>query len=210
MKVTILASEWGPSNGGLSTINRELDIQLAKFPEVKITFFLPKCSQEDRKIALEHKAKIVQATPLLPAFEQLNCFFFPPKDLQIEVIVGHRIKLGKQAQVIKDRKTYKWVQVVHTYPEEFGMFESSISKGEEKRNTKVRLCEIADHVVGVGPKLNQTFRSYLSSCNNEIMMVMSLIDLTPKVFEEFEAVKQVSHSFRQQRRVLVFRRRRRF
>ena len=43
-----------------------------------------------------------------------------------------------------------------------------------------------------------------------IMMVMSLIDLTPRVFEEFETVKQVSHSFRQQRRVLVFWRRRRF
>ena len=56
---------------GLSTINRELAIQLAKFPEVKITFFLPKCSQENRKIALEHKAKIVQAMPLPPAFEQL-------------------------------------------------------------------------------------------------------------------------------------------
>ena len=47
------------------------------------------------------------------------------------------------------------------------MFESSISKGEEKRNTKVRRCEMADHVVGVGPKLNQTFRSYVSSCNND-------------------------------------------
>ena len=43
-----------------------------------------------------------------------------------------------------------------------------------------------------------------------IMMVMSLLDLTPRVFKEFEAVKQVSHSFRQQRRVLVFWRRRRF
>ena len=39
---------------------------------------------------------------------------------------------------------------------------------------------------------------------------MSLIDLTPRVFKEYEAVKQVSHSFRQQRRVLVFWRRRRF
>ena len=122
---------------GLSTINRELPIQLAKFPEGKITFFLPKCSQEDRKIALEHKAKIVQATPLLPAFEQLDWFFFPPKDLQIDVIVGHGVKLGKQAQVIKDRKTCKWVQVVHT-EEELGMFERSISKCEERRNTEVK------------------------------------------------------------------------
>ena len=84
---------------GLSTINRELAIQLAKFPEVKITFFLPKCGQEDRKIALEHKAKVMQATPLPPVFEQLDWFFFPPKDLQIDVIVGHGVKLGKQAQV---------------------------------------------------------------------------------------------------------------
>ena len=30
IRVTILASEWGSSKGGLSTINRELAIQLAK------------------------------------------------------------------------------------------------------------------------------------------------------------------------------------
>ena len=49
VKVTILASEWGSSNGGLSALNRELAIELAKFPEVEITFFLPKCSQQDKK-----------------------------------------------------------------------------------------------------------------------------------------------------------------
>ena len=166
MKVTILASEWGSSNGGLSTINRELAIQLAKCPEVEITFFLPKRSQEDKKVALDHKVEIVEATPM-PGFEKLDWLCFPPKDLQIDIIVGHGVKLGKQAQVIKDRKTCKWVQVVHTGPEEVGMFERSISKGEERRNTEVKLCEMADHVVGVGPKLNQTFRSYVSSCNND-------------------------------------------
>ena len=96
---------------GLSTINRELAIQLAKFPEVKITPFLPKCSQEDRKIALEHKAKIVQATPLPPAFEQLDWFFFPPKDLQIDVIVGHGVKLGKNhksLKTVKGANGFKW------------------------------------------------------------------------------------------------------
>ena len=44
IRVTILASEWGSSKGGLSTINRELAIQLTKCPEVEITFFLPQCS----------------------------------------------------------------------------------------------------------------------------------------------------------------------
>ena len=66
----------------------------------------------------------MQATPL-PAFEQLDWLCFPPKDLQIDIIVGHGVKLGK-------RKTFKWVQVVHTDPEELGMFKnysSPISKG---------------------------------------------------------------------------------
>ena len=59
------------------------------------------------------------------------------------------------------------LSLVHTDPEELWMFESSISKGKEKRNTEVKLCEMADHVIGVGLKLNQTFRSYVSSCNND-------------------------------------------
>ena len=202
VKVTILASEWGSSNGGLSTINRELAIQLAKFLEVEITLFLPKCSQEDKKVALDHKVKIVEATPL-PGFEQLDWLCFPPEDLQIDIVVGHGVKLGKQAQVIKKSKRCKWVQVVHTDPEELGMFKnysSSISKGEEKHKTEVELCEMADHVVGVGPKLSEAFRSYLCGCNKD----GNVFDLTPGVFEEFETVKQVSSSNRQQRRVLVF------
>ena len=202
VKVTILASEWGPSNRGLSTINRELAIQLAKFPELEITFFLPKCSQEDKNVALDHKVKIVEATPL-SCFEQLDWLCFPPDDLEIDIVVGHGVKLGKQAQVIKKSKRCKWVQVVHTDPEELGMFKSysrPISKGEEKHKNEVELCEMADHVVGVGPKLSEAFRSYLSGCNKD----GNVFDLTPGVFEEFETVKQVSRSDRQQRRVLVF------
>ena len=201
VKVTILGSEWGPSNEGLSTINRELAIQLAKFPEVEITFFLPKCSEEDRKIALEHKVKIVEATPL-PGFEQLDWLCFPPKDLQIDIIVGHGVKLGKQAQVIKDLKTCKWFQVVHTDPEELGMFKNvsnPISKGEENHKTEVELCKMADHVVGVGPKLSEAFRSYLCGCNKD----GNVFDFTPGVFEEFKAVRQAPNQ-RQQRSVLVF------
>ena len=47
--VTILASEWGSSKGGLSTFNREFAIQLAKSSCVEVIFFLPKCSDEDKK-----------------------------------------------------------------------------------------------------------------------------------------------------------------
>ena len=201
VKVTILASEWGSSKGGLSTINRGLAIQLAKCPEVEITFFLPQCSQEDKKVALQNNVKIVEAAPL-PGFEQLEWLSFPPDHLQIDIIVGHGVKLGKQVQIIKKSKKCKWLQVVHTDPEELGMFKNysnPISKGEEKHKTEVELCKLADHVVGVGPKLSEAFRSYLRSCRKDD----TVLDFTPGVFEEFAALKQVP-SERQQRSVLVF------
>ena len=201
VKVTILASEWGSSNVGLSTLNRELAIQLAKFPEVEITFFLPKCSQQDKKVALEYNVKIVQAKPV-PGMEQLYWLCFPPDDLQIDIIVGHGAELGSLAYTIKRNKKCKWVQVVHSDPEELGMFRnnsSPILKGEEKHKTEVELCEMADHVVGVGGKLSEAFRSYLRGCNKDD----NVFDFTPGLFEEFGTVKQVP-SERQQRSVLVF------
>ena len=201
VQVTILASEWGSTKGELSTINRELAIQLAKYPEVEITFFLPKCSQKDKKLALIYNVKIVEATPR-PGLEQLDWLCFAPEDLQIDIIVAHGVKLGRQAQIIKKSKRCKWVQVVHSDPEELGMFKNysdPISKGEEKHKTEVKLCEMADHFVGVGPKLSEFFRPDLRSCQKDD----NVLDLTPGVFEEFVAVKQALNE-RQQRSVLVF------
>ena len=201
VKVTILASEWGSSKEELSTMNRELAIQLAKCPEVEITVFLPQCSQKDKKEALKYKVKIVEATPR-SGFKQLDWLCSPPEDLQIDIVVGHGVKLGKQAQFIKDMKKCKWIQVVHTDPEECGMFKSysyPISKDKDKHKTEVELCEMADHVVGIGPKLSEAFRSYLRHCQKDDYV----LDFTPGILEEFDTVKQVP-SERQQRSVLVF------
>ena len=201
VKVTILASEWGSSKEELSTVNRELSIQLAKCPEVEITVFLPQCSQKDKKEALKYKVKIVEATPR-SGFKHLDWLCFPPEDLQIDIVVGHGVTLGKQAQFIKDMKKCKWIQVVHTDPEECGMFKNysyPISKGKDKHKTEVELCEMADHVVGIGPKLSEAFRSYLRGCQKDDYV----LDFTPGVFEEFETVKQVP-SERKPRKVLVF------
>ena len=200
VKVTILASEWGSSNGGLSTLNRELAIQLAKFPEVEITFFLPKCSQQDKQVALMYNVEIVEAKPV-PGMEQLNWLCFPPDDLQIDIIVGHGAELGSPAYAIKRNKRCKWVQVVHTDPAELGMFQNNsnpILKGEEKHKTEVELCEMADHVLGVGGKLSEAFRSYLRGCSKDD----NVFAFTPGLFEEFGTVKQVP-SERQLRSVLV-------
>ena len=201
VQITFLASEWGSSQGGLSTINRELAIQLAKFSEADITFFLPNCNQEDEESALQHKVKIVKASRK-PGFKELDWLSFPPEELQIDIIVGHGVKLGRQAQAIKDSKKCKWVQVVHTDPEELGMFKTysnPISKGEKKHKIEVELCKRADLVVGVGSKLSEAFRLYLRGCRKD----KRVVDFTPGIFEEFITVNQTVEE-QKKRRVLVF------
>ncbi|XP_068717012.1 D-inositol 3-phosphate glycosyltransferase-like [Montipora capricornis] len=201
VKVTVLASEWGSSNGGLSTMNRNIAIQLAKSSDVEISFFVPRCSENDKAEALRHNISIVEATQLV-GYEELDWLSFPPDDLQIEVVVGHGVKLGRQVQAIRKSHQCRWVQVVHTDPEEMGMFEGypdPIRRGEEMRNDEVKLCEKADFVVGIGPKLTETFRSYLRFCKND----QTIFDFTPGIFEEFRTVKQVPKEGNH-RSVLVF------
>ena len=201
VQVTILASEWGSSKGGLSTINRELAIQLAKFSGLEVTFFLPKCSDEDKKAADSHGISIVEAVRR-PGYNELDWLSFPPRHLTIDVVVGHGAKLGRQAQVIRDFHNCKWVQVVHTDPEELGMFkryENPISMGEEKHHVEVELCEMADFVVGVGPKLVEAFRKYLGFCKKH----QDVFEFTPGIFDEFSSVQQVPDE-RKECSVLVF------
>ena len=190
IKVTILASEWGSSKGGLSTINRELAIQLAKYPDVEVTFFLPKCSHECKKEAQHHGISIVEAGRQ-PGYEELDWLSSPPDYLQIDLVVGHGVKLGCQAQFIRKSHKCRWVQVVHTDPEELVMlkcYENPISKGEQKHSAEVELCEMADLVVGVGPKLTEDFRKYLAWCKKD----QDVFELTPGVFADFACVEQVS------------------
>ena len=201
IKVTILASEWGSSKGGLSTINRELAIQLAKYYHCKVTFFLLKCSHEDTEEAQRHGISLVKADRK-PGYDELDLLSFPPRDLQIDVVVGHGVKLGKQAQVIRESHKCKWIQVVHTDPEKLGMYkcyENPIAKGEKKHNVEVELCQMADLVVGVGPKLTEAFRKYLRWCKKG----QDIFEFTPSIFAEFASVEQALDE-RKPRSVLVF------
>ena len=189
IKVTILASEWESTKGGLSTINRELAIQLAKFPDVEVSSFLPKCSHESKKEAQYHGISIVEAERLVGYHEELDWLSFPPENLQIDVVVGHGVKLGRQAQVIRKSHKCRWVQVVHTDPEKLGMYkcyENPISKGEQKHSAEVELCQMSDLVVAVGPKLAEAFRKYLRWCRKD----QNVSEFTPGVFADFANVEQ--------------------
>ena len=188
VKVVLLASEWSSKRGGISTFNRVLAIHLAQNPNVAVSVFLPECDQTERDAANSNKVTLVQAEPR-PGIDKMLWLCHPPKDLEIDFVIGHGVVLGRQAQIIRDNRECTWVQFVHTDPEELGMFKDypdAVPKGEDKHQTEVKLCEIADFVVAVGPKLAEAYRSYLRYCGKD----QDVFELTPGIFSEFSNVVQ--------------------
>jgi len=180
--------------GGLSTINRKLAILLAQHTHVEVTFLVPEfaCGEEDKITAGRHNIIIREAQRRPGYNDPLDWLSFPPRDLDTDIVVGHGAKLGKQAQVIKEAHACKWAQVVHTAPEELGMYKNyprAIAKGEEKNRAEVDLCKLADLVVTVGPKLAEAYSSYLRSCKKH----QDIFQLTPGTFHEFSTTEQVAH-----------------
>ncbi|XP_078353415.1 uncharacterized protein LOC144638111 isoform X1 [Oculina patagonica] len=203
-QVMLLAGEWGSSKGGLPTINRQLAIELAKSPNLEVTFYLTKCSEEEKRIATNSGITIIIAKER-PGYEVLDRLGFPPEELPvIDVVVGHGVKLGKQAQLIQ-RFCPKcvWIQFEHTAPEELAMYKKyscNISRGEQKHHTEVQLSALADLVVAVGPKLTEDFKTYLRPYPKK-----KVFEITPdpSIFHEFKECKQAKED-REKFYVLMF------
>ena len=192
LKVTLLANEWGSSRGGLSTINRTLAIHLAKDPHVEVTILVPEfeCGEKDKREAKSYNISIIEAGHLPGFSDPLDWLIVPPEDLDIHVVIGHGAKLGRQAQIIRRSHQCKWVQVVHTEPEELAMhknYPSAIAKGEEKNTAEVELCQNADLVVAIGPKLKEAFSCKLRLYHQDIFQ------LIPGSFAEFSDIKHAAH-----------------
>ena len=191
LRVTLLSSEWRSTKGGLSTINRELAIQLAKHPKVDVSVYLPQCSEEDKRVAASHNVHLIEAEEMPGYDNPVDWLSFLPESHSVDCVIGHGAVLGRQVQGIKRQCKCKWIQVVHTAPEELGMYKSyadAISRGEKKHQAEVKLCEKADQVVAVGPKLAAAFSGYLRPCGKD----QDVLNLTPGIFSEFADVKQAS------------------
>ncbi len=188
LRVTLLSSEWRSStDGDVSTINRELAIQLAKHPNVQVSVFLPQCSEEDKNVAASHKVELIEAEKM-PGVSPVDWLINVPENHAMDCIVGHGVHLGRQIPIIKRQRCHcKWIQVVHTAPEELGMYKS-ISEGEQMQQTEIELCELADQVVTVGPKLADAYKRYLRSGKKH----QDVLNLTPSIFTEFLEVKQAT------------------
>ena len=184
MKITFLADEWTQSTkSGQSTFNRQLAKELARQPNVEVSILIPKCSPADKNDAETHNIKVFEPEEC-PGVEPVGWLAFPPEGFRTDFIIGHDIKLGYQGNVIKKNFGCQWIHMVHSNAEETAMFENypgAISKGQEKHETEVKLCESADMVVTVGSKLNESFKAALHHCKKDI----HVFNFIPGILDEF-------------------------
>ena len=182
MKITFLADEWTQSTkGGQSTFNRQLAKELARQPNVEVSILIPKCSPADKNDAETHNIKVFEPEEW-PGIEPVVLLAYPPEGFSTDFIVGHDIKLGGQGRPIKNKFGCQWIHMVHSNAEETAMFENypgAISKGQERHETEVKLCESADMVVTVGSKVYESFKAALHHCKKDIF------NLIPGILDEF-------------------------
>ena len=186
LNITLLASVWKSTAGGLSTLIRELAINLSQIQNVRVSLLVPEgaCNDEDKMEARSFGISILDAKKCV-GLDPLVWLSYPPQDHKIDVIVGHGVKLGCQVLLIKRQPQFqncKWVHVVHTAPEDQSKYKdyiNPISKGEKKLWDEVDLCKYADLVVLVGPKLRKAYHWYLQKIKKD----EDFFELIPGLFE---------------------------
>ena len=183
----MLSREWRSStDGDLSTINRELAIQLAKHSNVEVSVFLPECSEEDRNDAARYHVQLVEAEKVI-GWNPVDWLINVPDGHVMDCVVGHGVSLGKQVQFIRKHHHCKWIQVVHSAPEELGMYKS-IPQGGQLQKAELELCKMADQIIAIGPKLADAYEHYLRGSKKD----QNVFDLTPSIFSEFLNVEQAT------------------
>ena len=158
---------------------------MAKHPNVEVSVFLPQCSEEDKKDADSYNVKLIEAVKL-SGFEPVDWLASVPEGHAMDCVLGHGVALGRLIPLIKKNPNYshcKWIQVVHTAPEEIGMYKN-ISEGQQMQQTEIELCEMADQVVTIGPKLTDAYKHQLRK--------QDVFNLMPSIFTEFSDVQQAS------------------
>ena len=129
---------------------------MAKHPNVEVSVFLPQCSEKDKKDADSYNVKLIEAVKL-PGLKPVLWLASVPDGHAMDCILGHGVALGRLIPLIKKNPNYrhcKWIQVVHTAPEEIGMYKS-ISEGQQMQQTEIELCEMADQVVTIAEALRK-------------------------------------------------------
>ena len=187
INVMFVCSEWGSSKGGLSTFNRELAVNLAKYSKdnIRVHCFVCESTEEDRRDASRQGVNLITARRPPGSSDPLEWLKIPPPELpHPDIVFGHGRKFGSAAYFISYRTKCRWIHFVHVYCEALGKFKlecsataDAIADNEEKNRRELELCEASDLVVAVGSLLQRKYSRSLPDIRVEV--------ITPGIFEQY-------------------------
>ena len=173
-------------------VNGDLENELAHNKRIKLTGFVPHSTQEQRDFARSKFNIELFDAKFISGYSPTELLAFPPDDLRIDILMMHSYgrDVGRQAQIIKGSKNCKWVLVVHTISQELEKYlekaPSSATVQEPEHELQVTLCEKADLVIAVGPKVAEAYKAALRYRGKQ----EKVITLVPGISEKFLGVRQ--------------------
>lgn len=114
--IMFICGEWGSKNGGLSTFNRELAVNLAKISKdkIKVHCYVSESSEAERLDASGKGVTLLTARRSPGSSDPLDWLKTPPLDLlNPDVVVAHGRKFGGVAYFIRRITNCRWMQFVH-------------------------------------------------------------------------------------------------
>ena len=186
--VVTIGDEWGSKHGGMSTMNREIAINMASHCNVRVTFLIVggSCNIEEKKEAESKNVELLVAENNSEEYCKMILNFYPKRNLERLIVVGHG-KFGKDAQNIRNKCDCKLMHVLHTPSLSLGMQKTddlAIRKGEEKDAAELHMCKAAHLVMAIGPLLTNKVNRSLSWTGKKV------IEFTPGILEEFKDIER--------------------
>jgi len=167
------------------TVTDQLLTGLARDPLVRLSGLVEKKTQELMDWAERLNMKLFIPKQLI-GYPDKDRLAFPPEDLDIDVMIiySYGIDLGRQAQVIQETKKCKWAHVVHTISEELAKYRKKEIHDSE-HDVQLQLCECADIIIAIGPKVAEAYRNYLAFSDKYVF------NLTPEIVHDLINVRPV-------------------
>ena len=198
--VMFICSEWGSSKGGLSTFNRELALNLAKYSKerIRVHCFVCQSTEEERQDASSNGIHLIKAQRPPGSSDPLEWIRHPPSELpNPDIIVGHGRKFGGAAYSIRQITGCKWIHFVHVFCEDLGKYKlecsitaDAIADNEEKNRRELELCKASDSVVAVGSLLQRKYQRSLPDFEIEVItpgIFQKYVNLTARKSSKFES-----------------------
>ena len=180
------------------TAKDQIATELAKNPRVKVYGLVPRNTEQQKDQAKRSNIELVDAEKMIGNYTEEDLIAYPPDSLDVDVLIIHSYPsdLGKQAQAIRKKKNCKWVHVVHTISEELEPYVEKASnpgKADSEKlmpehEVQLALCEAADIVIAIGPKVADAYKTALRQCEKQ----ENVITMTPGIIHDLLGVQDMS------------------